>query len=155
MRTKYCDCVLAVLSARYCDCCAVSLWYQVFFTEAESDIRITRSRSRSISKDAFQRPQAQLYALINISQFAAIIVHVGDSAGAVVTTESCPWIVERGYPWLHAPSPPFYHALLRTVIRTSIRTKLHVHVNSRSWFLDCTLMSEQSAYRQCPCLLHL
>ena len=29
MRTEYCDYVLAALRARYCDCCAMSLWYQV------------------------------------------------------------------------------------------------------------------------------
>jgi len=54
-------------------------------------VHILNSRElvRSISKDAFQRPQAQLYVLINISQFAVIIVHVGDSAGTVVTIESC------------------------------------------------------------------
>jgi len=30
MRTEYCDYVLAALRARYCDCCATSLWHQVF-----------------------------------------------------------------------------------------------------------------------------
>jgi len=30
MRTEYCDCILAALHARYCDCCAMSLWHQVF-----------------------------------------------------------------------------------------------------------------------------
>ena len=30
MCTEYCDCVLAALRARYCDCCAMSLWHQVF-----------------------------------------------------------------------------------------------------------------------------
>jgi len=30
MCTEYCDCVLAALHARYCDCCAMSLWHQVF-----------------------------------------------------------------------------------------------------------------------------
>jgi len=30
MHTEYCDCVLAALCARYCDCCAMSLWHQVF-----------------------------------------------------------------------------------------------------------------------------
>ena len=29
MRTEYCDYVLAALRARYCDCCAMSLWHQV------------------------------------------------------------------------------------------------------------------------------
>ena len=28
--SEYCDCVLAALRARYCDCCAMSLWHQVF-----------------------------------------------------------------------------------------------------------------------------
>jgi len=29
MHTEYYDCVLAALCARYCDCCAMSLWHQV------------------------------------------------------------------------------------------------------------------------------
>ena len=29
MCTEYCDYVLAALCARYCDCCAMSLWHQV------------------------------------------------------------------------------------------------------------------------------